>query len=291
MLTLLSVTGQESDEDILTDVSKTLEKLLFNAATAMKHAVSLNGDDRIELMAYKNAVNQMLSSKEPSRIQCDLAHKLGSDREFDETMTDVYIGVGAVIGGGLCAFTNVAFFGCSVGVGLGTEAVALYVAQERHEKSQSAFFSGLGDADLTLENEFSRNLSLYLLPLSVASEGVVRAVKLAKNVPPASVTPPATTAAPTSAIETTSKRYDIRTRREVDELDAELGTNRRILLIKYNPGNKHKLSRTDLTYFSGIADILEKRMAKMYPNLSSDALAKRVQLKLGEIIRRCKASK
>jgi hypothetical protein len=296
LLTLLTVNGQESDHDLFENIVGALDKLIEDSGKAIANVEKLRGDDRVELLGYKQAVNTMLSSEDEgaSRISCDIAQKLSDKNNRSEMMTDIYIGLGAVAGGGLCAFTGVGLFGCSIGVGLATEGVALAVAQRRHEVSQSAFFAGIGSTERTETNEFSRNLSLYLLPLSMASEGAMQAARILRRTPSAThanridnVVASDTPRVPAQS----ERRYNFEGRQEIDEINRELGSSRkRLLLNTYNAGNKHDLSRMDETYFSGLADILEYRLRQDFPDLTEAQINVRLSRQLDDLVKSCKGN-
>lgn len=293
LLTLLTVTGQESDNIIFEDIINVLDKLIDNSDEAISNVKSLEGEDRVELLGYRQAVDTMLVTPpyESTRVQCDLAQKLLDQNDKAEMMTDIYIGLGAVAAGGLCAFTGVGMFGCSIGVGLAAEGVALAVNQRRHERSQSAFFSGVGNADRTENNEFSRNLTLYLLPLSVASEGAMQAVKLIRRAPTALPSRNIVNNVPIEVKPESYTRFNFEGRRDFEDITNDLGRGRKKLLLDtYNPGNKYELSRLDETYFSGIADMLDYRLRQDFPEMSDDLIKRRVAKELDDIIESCKGN-
>lgn len=112
LLTLLTVSGQETDAEIFSDIIDALVTLIDQSAATISNVQSLSGQERVELLGYRQAVDTMLSTSpyEATRLQCDLAQKLLDQNDRAEMMTDLTIALGAVAAGGLCAFTGVGLY-------------------------------------------------------------------------------------------------------------------------------------------------------------------------------------
>lgn len=300
MLTLLKVRGDESEEEIFKDVERSLEFLSEKTQNAIADIENMEGDDRIDLMALGKGVEERLQ-KLDSRVYCDVAQDLKNEMEFDELKTDLLVGAGALLGGGVCAFTGGA--GCVLAVAataVGSEAVNLGLAQQRLGKSQNYFYSGQGDAQKVEQRKSEKALSMYLAPLALVGSGVGNGLKTVGRKIGSESAETASAAASASLPKTASRavesagrsrRLDDTQRRLIDDIEKELGGEKDRILAAVNPGNKFNLSKGDQTYLAGVVSLLKKKVKKENPDLSAKEIDELVENRARRLVNKCQEGK
>jgi hypothetical protein len=300
LLTIVPLTGEETPEEIFEGVYSVLDQLEIDAYKGISQITKLTGDDRKELMGFNVAVEKFLKERGPSQIMCDVGNELKGDRDFSEMRTDLFIGGAALIGGGVCALSY--GLGCAVGVAVGLEAGAIGISQARFNNAKIAFNAGLTDAQMILDRESERNLSMYLAPLALVGEpGKV----IIKNASKAGRKFFGKNGALKQDITVdneilpagNSRRYDFEKRKTLDDIEKSIGGNNRSQKIfnRYYPNNKYKIDNGDKIYIAAIAKDLEKDIRttllgnglKPESKLFKSKLRKDVQEVLDSIASKC----
>ncbi|OUR95414.1 hypothetical protein A9Q84_16400 [Halobacteriovorax marinus] len=292
MLSILSITGEETDAVVLSEVKTVLNTLDKEGEKAIARIKGLEGDEREELLGFNVAVENFLKRQGPSQIMCDVTQELKDDLDMDTLKTDLYIGAGALIGGGVCAFTW--GVGCIVGVAVGAEALAIGVSQDRYERAQNSFFTGLTDSKTTEDKEFDRNLSLYLAPLALVGGAGKAVLQGAYKRTQKTFTKRRVSNKPVVNNQRVGdRRVDSAQRDLLITLEKRLKNEGsfRNLMSKYNPINivsklrKYDLSSADEKYLLGIAEMIEKQNK----HLSPAAMKSLVVKELDDLVKQCKA--
>lgn len=278
ILSLLSLTGKESDEVMLKNVKDQLSLLSQSTQKSLDYINKLQGEDRKELMGLGLTVDNFLTDK-ADRIQCDLTQNLYDDYEWDETKRDIFLTAGTLVGAGACAFT--AGIGCAVAVAVAGEGVNLALAESKLRKESNLYYAGQIEVSELQSTEQNRDLTLFLAPLSLVTFGGAKGVIGLKSVK-------TMTAKKTVQEE---RRINRGQRKLVEDLTSGLGSRRTDFLQVYNPGNKYQLTELDQTYMAGIAEILEKKAQQNGTKLSAQELRKKVQTELDELMRKCNGNK
>lgn len=302
ILSLLKIRADkdESDEVLIKDLDAALEKLRSEGRAAVTHIKSLEGDDRNELLAYKPAVEKYLSNNSDPHLTCDIAQGLKDDLDFDDLKTELYLGAATIIGSGFCAYS----FGLGCAVIVGVEAVGVGLSQNRLNKSQSAFYAGLTDHDTAYGREFDRNLALYLAPLALVGSGIGKTVKatvaarklakVEKNLNGVTTKQQGSKLQKESSSPVAEddlargRRYDSEQRKEVDDLNTELGADKAFLLSKYAADQVKDLSSADQTFLAGIAKMMEKKLLASHANINDPTLISKMKEELGKLIKECR---
>lgn len=176
ILAHLNLTGEESQKDKLTEVNRVVTKLLDQSKQSLDGIKDLDGDELSSLIRKDSIVESYLQKQGPSEVLCDVSQSLKDEEDFEELKTDIFLAGGALIGGGICAFT--AGIGCVIGVGVATEAVGIAVAQDRYEDAELSFNSGLSSAENYDDRKFERDFTLLLAPLSAAGDLIGKGAKI-----------------------------------------------------------------------------------------------------------------
>jgi len=180
LLAHLPLTGEEDNDQILKDVNSTVSKLIEASDLSLKKVSELKDDELSVLLRKDNIVDSYLTKQGPSEVLCDVTQDLKDDEDFDELKTDLYLAGGALVGGGVCAFT--AGIGCVVGVGLVAEGAGILVSQDRLEEAQLSFNSGLTTAKTFEDRKFERDFTLLLAPLSAAGNVIGKGAKYSSKI-------------------------------------------------------------------------------------------------------------
>lgn len=168
LLAHLNLTGEESEEKILKEVQNTVSKLINDSTKSRDQIKNLPSEDIASLIRKDNIVESYIGKRGATEVLCDAAQDLKDSEDFNELKTDLFLAGGALIGGGICAFT--AGVGCLIGVGVASEAVGIAVAQDRYESAAISFNSGLTSAQTYEDRKFERDFTLLLAPISVAGD-------------------------------------------------------------------------------------------------------------------------
>lgn len=179
ILAHLNLTGEEDNEKILSEVQTVISKLLSDANKSKNKLNSLTKDELPSLITNDNIVNSYLKKKGPSEALCDVSQDFKDEEDFNELKNDLFLAGGALIGGGICAFT--AGIGCIIGVGLATEVVGVTVAHGRYEDAAISFNAGLSSAEQYNDRKFERDFALLLAPVSVAGEFIGSGVRIGRK--------------------------------------------------------------------------------------------------------------
>lgn len=179
LLAHLNLTGEESEEDIFKEVQNTVVKLMNDSQKSRNQIANLPSEDITSLIRKDNIVESYIAKRGPSEVLCDAAQDLKDSEDFEELKTDLMLAGGALIGGGICAFT--AGVGCLIGVGIASEAVGLAVSQERYEDAGLSFNAGLSSAQQYGDRKFERDFTLLLAPVSVAGELIGQGAKIGRK--------------------------------------------------------------------------------------------------------------
>jgi F0F1-type ATP synthase membrane subunit c/vacuolar-type H+-ATPase subunit K len=281
MLSLLRVSHENSDEEILQDIQRAINTLYSEGSELINHIKTLEGDERRELFSFEPAVNNYLETNGVSQHLCDISQDQRDSYDFSNLRTDLYIGAGALVGGGVCAFT--AGLGCALGVAIGAEALAIGVSQNRLNRAQTQFYTGMISSETMQDREFERNLSLYLAPLALVGHGAVTgARRISENIGE-SVSTEIASRTPGS-----SMRSNFVQRQSLDELNEFLGDNKTIMLTRYFDGEASELSDADQIHFASIAELLEQRARQDSSHVSQLQLEQGVKRQIDEIMNRCR---
>jgi hypothetical protein len=264
LLSIVPLTGEENVDDIFKGVYSVLDELETNANKAISQISKLKGDDRKDLLGFNVAVEKFLKDRGPSQYMCDIGTELKSDRDFSELKTDLFIGGAALIGGGICAFSY--GLGCAAGVAVGLEIGAVGISQHRLNNAKMAFNAGLTDAQITLDRESERNLSMYLAPLALVGEPGKLIIKNASKVGTKFVGRKTAMKQDSSPVDKEflppgdSRRYNFEKRKTLDDIQKSIGGERskNRLFNRYYPDNEFKLDNADKIYIAAIAKDLEK---------------------------------
>ena len=270
MLNLLNLTGEENSELILQRVKEKLNFLEKSVESSLEKIRSLNDKDRIELLALSPTIEKYLENQK-TQVSCDIAEKLKEDQEFDELKDDLFVGAAALAGGGICALTM--GWGCALTVAIGAEVGSVRLANGRYQDSKNYFYAGQQTAEDLSAREFENNMAMYLAPLALVGGGYNSGKIALKMIPEK----------PTNAV----VRWNYSNREMYDIVEKNLQSSKVSLVNKFNPGNRHNLSRSDEMYFAGIADHLVVQSRKDFPNLSSEELDNIVSKKLDKLIKDC----
>lgn len=296
LLVYLDLSGEEKDRKVFEEMKYAFENLINSATKKIKHIEELENDDLIELLGVNTAVEGFLKERGPNRLMCDVAQDLKSSRDWDETKLDIYLGLGALAGGGACAISF--GLGCAAMFAVGIEAAAISISRSRYNDALEEFNLGVTDAQTIDERETQRDLAMYLAPLALlggpgkfvlekasvlGQQTLSRGKELAKNV----------------KIEKTDnffrisrvkdpRRIDIEQRKAIDVIRLNLGGKFKTLTKKYNPKNILKLTNAEQVYFAGIANMLEKQIKQSNPSLRPRQVREKVKKELNEVIKECR---
>lgn len=176
ILSHLSLTGDEDEEVIFDNINEVVTKLLNQSKESLEKIEKLSSSELSSLIRKDNIVNSYLQKKNPTKIMCDVVQEVKDDEDFNELKEDLFLAGGALIGGGICAFT--AGIGCIIGVGVASEAIGIKMAQDRYEEAALSFNSGLSSARNYEQRKFERDFTLLLAPVAVIGEGIGQGVKI-----------------------------------------------------------------------------------------------------------------
>lgn len=180
LLAKLSITGAEEDEVILSSALSAVDEMAKSTKHSLTEVSRLEGNNIAKLLRKNNVVNSYIKSRGGSKVLCDVSQSFKDDEDFKELKDDLLLAGGAIIGGGLCAFT--AGLGCVIGVAIVAETTGLTIAQTRYQDETHSFNAGLSSAKDLKDRKTDRDLSLLLAPLAVAGEVVGTTVKVGSKV-------------------------------------------------------------------------------------------------------------
>jgi hypothetical protein len=278
LLGILSLTGEESEEVLLTEVGKKLEFMKSKLNDSMNHIQKFKGAKRRNLMAYSGAVEGFLGERN-DLISCDISQTLKNKHDMKEMATEALIIGGTIAGAGACAFT--AGIGCAVSVALAGEAISYRRTAGKLEASEHLYYSGQVELSTYNEEEKNRDLALYLAPLSLVGTGVTKRMisayaTVGKNVG-------------ADSIHVAERRIENVKREAIKKIEGKLNRSKKDLHYSYNPNNQLNLSTIDEVYYAAIADHLEQQIMKQHPHLSFSEVTKKVKAQLDDIVRKCDA--
>jgi len=267
LLTLVNLRGDESDDEILTQAILGLEKVNENLMELESEISHLDADEKAQLIRFRGTTDNYLGELD-SEIYCDVANSVHSSEESSEMKRDLLLSGAMIVGGGACSFTF--GLGCVLGVAVAGEVYAISVSQQQKDFENQLFLASESNVELVQERNFSRDLTLYLAPVSLLGEGAAKAFKIGYK-----------TLIKESDQLLTLRRIDLDQRKILNDLDDELGSSKSKLINRFNPLNKYNLEPADQIYLAGIVKELQKQ--KKTP--------KEISQYLDDLVKECKGGK
>jgi hypothetical protein len=140
---MLSVRGDESDQEILEDVGKSIDRIIEANNKTYDNVYELEDDELPKLTVNGPAFEAFMKLNGPSQILCDVSEELKADYSADQWKDTALFMGGVLVGSGVCLFTG--GLACGVAVAVLAEGYSGYESLSTIDQTREAAISNIGD--------------------------------------------------------------------------------------------------------------------------------------------------